>query len=70
MPYLRVMHERPERAQFFFASRLTLTLWRYILSCYDALTLRFLFLQSYEIPLKGKIKRLEALQERVLGMSR
>jgi hypothetical protein len=54
----------------FFASRLTSTLWRYILSCYDALTLRFLFLQSYEIPLKGKIKRLEALQERVLGMSR
>jgi hypothetical protein len=54
----------------FFASRLTSALWRNILSCYDALTLRFLFLQSYEIPLKGKIKRLEALQERVLGMSR
>jgi len=62
--------ERPERGQYFLACRLTAPLWRYILSCYDALTLRFLFLQSSEVPLKGKIKCLEALQHRVLDMSR
>ena len=70
MPYLRVTGKWPERGRYFLMSRLTATLWRYILSCYDALTLRFLFLQSSEVPLKGKIKCLEALQQRVLDMSR
>jgi hypothetical protein len=62
--------ERPERGRYFLVCRLTAPLWRYILSCYDALTLRFLFLQSSEAPLRGKIKCLEALQHRVLDMSR
>jgi hypothetical protein len=55
-----------ERGRYFLVHRLTVTLWRYILSCYIALTLRFLFLQSYEAPWRGKIKCLEALQHRAL----
>ena len=48
--------ERPERGQYFLACRLTAPLWRYILYCYDALTLRFLFLQSSEVPLERENK--------------
>jgi hypothetical protein len=70
MPCLKVTSERPERGRYFLVRRLTATLWRYILSCYDALILRFLFLQSYEVPLRGKIECLEALQHRALDMSR
>ena len=56
MPCLRVTREHPERCRYFLVSRLTAPLWRYILSCYDALTLRFLFLQSYDSPLERENK--------------
>ena len=56
MPCLRVTRERPERSRYFLVSRLTVLLWRYILSCYVALTLCFLFLQSYDSPLERENK--------------
>ena len=56
MPFLRVTREHPERGRYFLVSRLTVPLWRYILSCYVALTLRFLFLQSYNSPLERENK--------------
>ena len=59
MPCLKVTGERPERGRYFLVSRLTSPLWRYIWSCYDALTLRFLFLQSYDSPRERENKVLK-----------
>ena len=67
MPCLRVTRERPERGQYFLACRLTVTLWRYILSCYDALTLRCLFLQSYNSPFERENKVLRGSLAESLG---
>src|SRR5262245_1456593 len=48
---------RPERGRYFLECQLTQNPLRYILSCYDAMTMYCLFLKSYE-PLRVTNKAL------------